>query len=244
MTSTRLPGKVLADLCGKPMLSRQLERLRLCRQVDAIVIATTVNDTDDPLVELAEREGIVTFRGSENDVLSRYLGAARAVDAELIVRITSDCPLIDAAIVDRVIETLANGHERYDYAANILKRTYPRGMDVESFFVEALERSDRMAFSPQDREHVTSFIRQDKTGLFRCCSITDREDNSDLRWTVDTATDLELVREIYRRLQLDRRHADYAEILKLVRSHPELARANQTVKTWDPIDHSGRDTNH
>src|SRR5688572_8897689 len=118
MTSTRLPGKVLMDLAGRPMLARQIRRLKDCRCADDIVVATTTNATDDPVVALADAEGVRWFRGSEDDVLSRYVGAAREANADMIVRITADCPLIDAELTDQVIEELQSLSTTYDYASN------------------------------------------------------------------------------------------------------------------------------
>src|SRR5689334_23239198 len=141
MTSTRLPGKVLMDLEGKPVVERQLERLRRCRQADEVVWAVTTNADDDPLVELADRLGVRWYRGSEDDVLSRYLGAAREAEADLVVRVTSDCPLIDAAEVDAVIEGL---HAQDDYASNFLERRLPRGLETEALWRDTLERTARM----------------------------------------------------------------------------------------------------
>jgi spore coat polysaccharide biosynthesis protein SpsF len=234
MTSTRLPGKVLADLGGRPMLARQIERLRHCRQVDQIVIATTVNATDDPVAALAEDEKLTCCRGSENDVLSRYVEAARVCRADIVIRITADCPMIDAEITDQVIKELIDHTGSCEYACNILERTYPRGLDVEALTRDALERCHREATSAEDREHVTLFIRRDLIGLFACRSIRDYQDNSDLRWTVDTQTDLELIRRIYRDLDLARTYRPYRQILDYVRAHPDLATANITQKTWDP----------
>lgn len=236
MTSTRLPGKVLADLEGRPLLARQIERLRRCREADEIVIATTVNASDDSVVALADECGLRSYRGSENDVLSRYVEAARECRADAVVRITSDCPLIDAAVTDKVIGALTSGSDRCDYACNILERTYPRGLDVEALTMEALERCHREATTAEDREHVTSYIRRDRTGIFVCRSITDSADNSDLRWTVDTPSDLELVRRIYWELDLVNRQLTYNEILAFVRSRPDLVRFNLENKTWDPIE--------
>src|SRR3954471_18735766 len=152
MTSTRLPGKVLMDLQGKPMLQRQIERLQRCRRADEIVLAITTNADDDPIQALAEQLRIRVHRGSEHDVLDRYLGAARASDADVIVRVTSDCPLIDPHEVDAVIAALS---AEVDSAANVLERDLPRGVDAEALWGDALERTARMATSTPAREHVT-----------------------------------------------------------------------------------------
>lgn len=228
MTSTRLPGKILADLAGRPMLAQQLRRLRRCRRADEIVIATTVNAADDPVVALARAEGVRPFRGSEGDVLSRYVGAAREAKADLVVRITADCPLIDPEVVDRVIAEAEDHPDGCDYASNVHPRTYPRGLDAEALFADALWRIDRLARSPAAREHVTHFVRE-RPDLFLTRSVTDVADNSDLRWTVDEPDDLRMVRCIYEELGLHERVAPYAEILAFVRGRPDIAAINAHV---------------
>lgn len=234
MTSTRLPGKVLLEVGGRPMLAQQLRRLKECLLVDRIIVATTTNATDDGVVEVARQEGVEWFRGSETDVLSRFAGAARQAQAGIVVRITGDCPLIDPQVTDRVIQELSEHATTCDYAANILQRTYPQGLDVEAFFGDVLQRVDRMAQSPTAREHVTTFIYSEQPELFRRRNVADSQDNSDLRWTVDTAADLQVVRTIYEALDLGTRMAPYPEILAYVRAHPEVAALNAREKTWEP----------
>lgn len=219
MSSTRLPGKVLMDVAGRPMLSQQIRRLKQCKTVDDIVIATTTNLTDEPVVNLARQEGVGCFRGGEHDVLGRFVGAARQARADVIVRITADCPLIDPQITDRVVIELTNHAGECDYASNVIHRTYPRGLDVEALYWDTLLRMDRLAQSQPAREHVTIFIRSERPELFLCHSVVDSEDNSDLRWTVDTEVDLKLTRTLYDALGLGERVAFYPEILAYVRSH-------------------------
>ena len=161
MTSTRLPGKVLMDVAGRPMLAQQLRRLARCKQADEILVATTTNATDDPVVAVARAEGARWFRGSETDVLARYVEASREAKADLVVRVTADCPLIDPEESDRVIEALMAHQERCDYASNVVRRTYPQGLDTEAMYADALERLDRLAQSSPAREHVTYFILND-----------------------------------------------------------------------------------
>lgn len=233
MTSSRLPGKVLMELEGAPMLAQQLRRLRRCRLVDDITVATTVNSTDDPLVSLADAEGVRWFRGSEDDVLSRFVGAAREAGAEAILRVTSDCPLLDPVETDRVVAELTDHAAECDYAANLLHRTYPRGLDVEALFSDTLARIDRLARTPLEREHVT-VVPRERPELFLVRSVEDAVDNSDLRWTVDTPRDLELVRRLYGELQLARRDVSYPEVVAYVRSTPELATWNAGIETWTP----------
>jgi spore coat polysaccharide biosynthesis protein SpsF len=229
MTSTRLPGKVLMDLAGRPMLAQQLRRLQRCRQVDEIVVATTTNATDDPVVALARSEGARGYRGSETDVLARYVGAAREAKAEVVVRVTADCPLIDPEESDRVIEALIVQRERCDYASNVVRRTYPRGLDTEAMYADTLERLERLAQSAPAREHVTYYVLNERPDLFGVHSVTDTENNSDLRWTVDVAEDLEMVRRLYEELALGDRFVGYRELLAYVRAHPAVAVVNAGV---------------
>jgi spore coat polysaccharide biosynthesis protein SpsF len=227
MTSTRLPGKVLEDLEGRPMLARQLSRLRACRSADEIVVATTTNATDDPLVALADAIGARWFRGSEHDVLSRYAGAAREADADVVVRVTSDCPLIDPHEVDVVIDALGSD---VDYAANIIERRLPQGLDTEALWRDVLERMDRVASSVPAREHVTWFCREERPELFVNRSVARPYDAADLRWTVDTPDDLALVRRLYADLGLAAHPRAFPEILAHVRAHPKLAAINAHVE--------------
>lgn len=229
MTSTRLPGKVLMDLAGHPMLAQQLRRLARCRQADEIVAATTTNTTDDPVVAIAREAGVRWFRGSEADVLSRYVGAAREAKADVVVRVTADCPLIDPEESDRVVAALVAQRERCDYASNVVRRTFPQGLDTEAMYADTLERLDRLAQSSPAREHVTYFILKERPELFAIQSVTDTENNSDLRWTVDVPQDLEMVRRLYEELNLGERVVGYRELLAYVRAHPAVAAVNASV---------------
>lgn len=226
MTSTRLPGKVMKSLAGAPMLAQQLKRLRACRNLDEICIATTSNSTDDVLFDLAQREKLPCFRGSERDVLGRYLDAAKQTHAEIVVRITADCPLVDPPTVDLVVEALVERPHR-DYAANVLRRTFPQGLDCEALWFDVLARTVRLAESDYAREHVTAAIYGEKADLFARFSVEDSNDNSDLRWTVDTPADWQLIETIYRELDLGNRIAPYVEMLHFARQNPELMRSNQ-----------------
>jgi len=234
MTSTRLPGKVLMDVAGQPMLAQQLRRLKQCTLVDDIVVATTTNATDDPVAGLAHREQVGCFRGSEQDVLARYVGAAREARADVVVRVTADCPLIDPQVTDCVIRELTDHAMECDYASNVLRRTYPRGLDVEVFFWDTLLRIDRLARSDAAREHVTIVPRSEHPELFLCRSVEDDENNADLRWTVDTVADLQMVRTLYAALELGKRVAGYSEMKAYVREHLDLVRLNANIDTWDP----------
>jgi spore coat polysaccharide biosynthesis protein SpsF len=234
MTSTRLPGKVLMPVGGRPMLAQQIRRLRQCRLAQEIAIATTTNSSDDPIAEIAWRDGVCLFRGSESDVLGRYLGAARKAYADVVVRVTADCPLIDAGVTDRVIGELLARADACDYASNVFTRTWPRGLDTEAFFMDTLARMERLGKTALAREHVTVVARAERPELFLCHSVVDEHDNSDLRWTVDTAEDLRLVRTIYEELELGEHPKPYAEILAWVRSRSDLVNLNRGIETWDP----------
>lgn len=222
------------DLCGRPMLSQQLRRISHCTRIDAIVIATTTNTADDPVVELARSEGAAWFRGSETDVLSRFLGATRQEKAEMVIRLTADCPLLDAELIDLVVGELEKKPGALDYCSNVLERSYPRGLDTEAFLIGALERCDQLGTTSGAREHVTTVIRQQNPELFRTFSIKDTTDNSDLRWTVDTQADLDFVRKVYAGLGLADQYRGYREIVAYVRAHPDLIAINAGIETWDP----------
>lgn len=193
MGSTRLPGKVLMDLCGAPVLQRVLERTQRAG-LDDVVLATTRKDEDDPLVAIAERLGLRWYRGSEHDVLERYVEAAREARADVVVRITADCPLIDPDVIVRVVKSL---HRSVDFASNAIRRTYPRGLDTEVAWADTLERIYRMGTTPQAREHVFWFAYREAPALFATREVHDSEDNSELNWCVDTAADLERLRRLW-----------------------------------------------
>ncbi|MDD1664201.1 MAG: glycosyltransferase family protein, partial [Methanomicrobiales archaeon] len=156
MTSTRLPGKVLLPVLGRPLLDHLIERLKRARTLDQIIVATTTNATDDPVEALARNLGCGCFRGSEEDVLERVLSAAHRFGVDLIVEITGDCPLMDPAIVDILVETYRLN--RYDYVSNVLERTYPRGMDTQVFPTKVLDEVARLTDDPVDHEHVSLYI--------------------------------------------------------------------------------------
>jgi spore coat polysaccharide biosynthesis protein SpsF (cytidylyltransferase family) len=224
--STRLPGKVLMDVAGRPMLEQLLKRLQRCRRADDLVVATTEREDDAPVVAIARAVGARWFRGSEDDVLSRYLGAASEARADIVVRITADCPLVDPAVTDRVIAELERPDEACDYASNVMPRTFPRGLDSEALFRDSLERLARLASTKPEREHVTLGVRERWSHLFLTRSVVDAEDNSDCRWTVDTADDMTLIRRLYADLELSTKPLPYREVLAHVRAHPELTRIN------------------
>jgi len=225
MGSRRLPGKVLRDLAGDTMLARVVQRVRAARTISQIVIATTNTDIDDAVVREGSRLGCGVFRGSEDDVLARYLGAAREFDADRVVRMTSDCPLLDPAVIDAVVAALGPD---LDYVSNTHDRSYPRGLDVEAFHRDTLERMARLAESPPAREHVTAYVVE-RPDLFVTRQVKAAGDDSDLRWTVDAPDDLALVRTLYDLLDLGRVHRPYRELVQIVRARPELTTINAHV---------------
>jgi spore coat polysaccharide biosynthesis protein SpsF (cytidylyltransferase family) len=197
MGSTRLPGKVLADLDGEPLLAHVLRRAGAAASVDEVVLATTREPRDDALLSVAEAADVRIVRGSEDDVLGRYTVAADAALADIVVRITGDCPLLDPAVVDTVVESLEKSSA--DYASNILQRTFPKGLDVEALHHDVLTRVARLASSVAAREHVTWFIREERPDLFVRRSVTTEDgDWSELNWSVDSSEDLERVRALLR----------------------------------------------
>ena len=225
MGSTRLPGKVIMDLGGDTVLARVVRRLCRAKFVDEIVIATTSSDADDAIVRECERLGVPWFRGSEDDVLDRYYQAAQTYAAGAVVRITSDCPLIDPELVDGTIRVFQEQH--CDYASNLFPRTYPRGLDTEVFTVAALERDWREARAPYQREHVTPFLYEHPE-LFRLVSLRGQIDYSQYRWTLDTAEDLQLLRAIYARFS-NQDNFGWREAVALMEREPELAELNSRV---------------
>lgn len=197
--STRLPGKVLMDLAGVPLALHTVRRLARATLVDQVVVATSSSSKDDSLVSLVEAEGIPYVRGSEEDVLSRFTLAARETEADVVVRVTADCPLIDPGVVDDVVGALLEDAAACDYASNVLRRTFPRGLDAEAMFTDVLTRIDRLATSPEAREHVTWLAYRERPDLFLLRSVElEDQDYSHLDWSVDTEEDLERVRQLVR----------------------------------------------
>ncbi|MFN8533056.1 MAG: NTP transferase domain-containing protein [Dehalococcoidia bacterium] len=198
MSSSRLPGKVLADIAGEPMIVRVVDRVRQAETIDRVAVVTSDQPDDDALARLCADRGIPCFRGSLDDVLDRFYRATLAFEGETIVRITGDCPLIDPAVIDRVVRAFELGG--CDYATNTLRYTYPDGLDVEVFDRAALARAHAEAVKPSEREHVTPYLRL--SGRFRTRNVehaTDLSKRGD-QWCVDTADDLDFVRAVYFRL--------------------------------------------
>ena len=229
MGSTRLPVKVLMDILGKPMLWHMLSRLRLSTKIDNIVLAIPDSRQNDQLEDLAKGLNLHHFRGSEDDVLSRYYGAATKFEADVIVRLTSDCPLIDPKVTDTVIEEHLNSDA--DYTSNIMKRTFPRGLDTEVFNFETLKRAYREAKQDYEREHVTPYIHQHPDSFkLRSVEASGKLRWSDLRLTVDTEEDLKLIREIFEQLYREGQIFYTEDVIDLLDENPELIAINAYIK--------------
>ena len=195
MSSSRLPGKVLRPLLGRPMIARQIERLDRAAKLSRIVVATSQEASDDPLAAFLTETGVEVFRGSLNDVLGRFAACAQALEVEgPIVRLTADCPLADPALIDACLDL--HGREGADFTSNDQHRTYPRGLDVEVFDRAGLDMAAREAADPYEREHVTPFF-YNRPQRFRLAELRQARDDSGLRWTVDTAEDFAFVERVY-----------------------------------------------
>lgn len=241
MSSSRLPGKVLLDICGRPMLERVLERVNLARSIDHLLVATTTNPSDNPLAVWCKDYGVDCFRGSMQDVLDRFYQAALPYKPRFIARVTADCPVIDPELIDETIQAcIENG---VDFSATRLPppfhRTYPIGLDVEVSTFSALERAWREAKFPAEREHVFPFL-YDQPGRFNLKILNHEPDYGSLRWTVDTADDLELIRRIYEHF-LPREDFRWLEVLELVEAKPELTLINAETahKSYLDVDERG-----
>lgn len=229
MGSTRLPGKALMDIAGRPMLARVIERAAAAPGVDKVLVATSTNALDDAIAEYCKWEGFACFRGDEADVLDRFFHAARACSADAVVRVTADCPLLDPMVVARIVGRFLQGD--CDYVSNTLRYTFPDGLDAEVFSFCVLERAWQKATKPSDREHVTPFMRQGSFCTVNIESETPVSPN-EYRWTVDNDDDLLFVRSIYDAFA-PREKFGMLEIFDLLKVRPELATAQRKAISND-----------
>jgi len=256
MSSSRLPGKILADIAGLPMLQRVFIRTSRAATVTETIFATTTDPSDDPVAEYCDFSGIPFTRGNLYDVLDRYYQAAKQEKAEVVVRITADCPIIDPTLIDDVVNTLLEGE--YDFVCNRLpppwSRTYPIGLDVEACTFKALAQAWKSAKEPQHREHAMPYFYEGvelsavsrllSEGVsprrFRIALLNHTIDFGDYRWTVDTPEDLEFMRQVYSRFN-GRDDFTWKEVLDLVHNEPALMQINAGVqhKTLKDIDKRG-----
>jgi spore coat polysaccharide biosynthesis protein SpsF len=224
MTSTRLPGKVLREAAGVTMLEHHLTRLRAAGL--PVIVATTTNLDDDPVAALADKLGADVVRGSEHDVLSRFALAVLELQPDVVVRVTSDCPLIDGEVVRRGVDAWVAAGDPELYASNALERTYPRGLDFEVFSAEALLEADRRATEPPHREHVTPWLYTDSTRAK--LSLPWDRDASAYRITLDTPEDLRLLKILIE--DHDAHRLDAAGLVSLLEAHPELVEINAQIE--------------
>jgi spore coat polysaccharide biosynthesis protein SpsF len=226
MTSTRLPGKILMEVGQKPLLKYHCERL--IQNGLSVYLATTENKTDDKVVEFAKAEHIPFSRGSESDVLSRFYKCALQNELNVIVRVTSDCPLIDGALVKQGIDKYIEMNDKNLYLSNALERTYPRGFDFEIFSMELLLEAYKNAVLEIDKEHVTPYINRNRSGKVNFYHFRQKEDKSAYRITVDTPEDFELIKKLIEEHGADK--MDYKQITEILDKHPELVLINAHIE--------------
>lgn len=243
MSSSRLPGKVLQDIAGQPMLVRVVERAKRAETLDEVAIATTSDPADDPIEALCRQQGYPVYRGSMFDVLDRFYQAARQFQADTVVRLTADCPVIDPQVIDRTVNAFREAGA--DFGANRLpppwKRTYPIGLDIEVCTFAALERAWKEAQLPYEREHVMPYF-YDQEGRFKIVVVDHDPDYGAYRWTVDTPEDLALLREIFTRFNGDD-HFSWLDVLALVQREPRLLQLNAAVKAKQAMEVDNRMNN-
>lgn len=227
--STRLPKKVLKEICGKTVLEHDIDRLKRVKNISKIVIATTTEEKDIEIVNEAKRLGITYFRGSETDVLSRYYFSAKENNADVVVRVTSDCPLLDPEVTEATIKYYLDNKNKYDYVSNTLERTFPRGLDTEVFSFNVLETAFKEAKLDRDREHVTAYLYTNKDKFSLGC-YKSNEDYSNYRWTLDTEEDFKLINIIYDELYKENSIFYMDDILKLYKVRKELEDINRDIE--------------
>ena len=229
MGSSRLPGKVLKKICGKQMLQLMLERLSKCKLIDEIIISTTNNKNDDPIFEFTKNYGYQVFIGNEQDCLDRHYQAAKNRNAKFVCKITSDCPLIDPEIVDKVIKYFLENKNKFDYVSNVHPTTYPDGLDVEIFSMSALEKTWKEAKKNDEREHTTTYMWKNPS-IFKIGSII-MPNGENLfkkeRWTVDYPEDFEFIKKIYENLYKKDKIFLMDEILEFLIKRKDVKKINQ-----------------
>lgn len=224
MGSTRLPGKVLLDIMGKPLLAHIIDRISESKLVNSnIILATTTNPADHVLVDFANENHLDCFIGSEEDVLDRFYQAAKQAGADIIVRITADDPFKDPEIMDKIIQIMID--DNFDYVSNTIKPTYPEGLDIEVFSFKSLERAWKESKKTSEREHVTPYI-WNHPDLFKLYNVKNDVDLSSMRWTLDTDKDLEFTKAVYERLYVPGKIFRMRDILTILNNEPNLQKIN------------------
>ncbi len=224
MGSTRLPGKVMKTLAGTPVIKQVFSRVSMIEGLSGVLVATSTLDKDDPLAEYCASEAIPLFRGSEDDVLDRYVQASRHVDADVVMRITADCPFIDQRVSSRVLD-LVLANPDCDYADNITPVTYPDGLDTEVVRRATLERLWEQCDEPEDREHVLTYIHKHPEA-FTTMAVNAPADYSTHRWTLDRSEDFEMLSTLARTLKQRGLFGYHEDILGILDEHPEIREIN------------------
>lgn len=229
--STRLPGKILKNVCGKTILNHEIDRLKKCKEIDEIVVATTNNINDDEVVNHVKNLSVKYFRGSENDVLSRFYHAAKEENADIVVRVTSDCPCIDFEILDDVVKYFkeANKDRNIDYVSNTLRRTYPRGYDVEVFTFKSLEKAYINSNKAYEREHVTPYIYDDKNGFLKE-GFEFKENYSKYRVTLDTIEDYIVIKNIFENLYFKNKYFKLKDVVNYLDNNLDVVNINKNIE--------------
>lgn len=229
MASSRFPGKILKDILGKPSLEHLVDRVRKSKLIDEVVIATTVNPLDDSVEEWAKSSDISFYRGSEEDVLSRVLEAAKAYQADLIVELTGDCPLLDPVLIDEVIQHYLDND--FDYVSNNKERSYARGFDTQIFSVNVLDEVNRLTQDPADREHVSLYIYEHPE-RYKLSTVKAPPAlfAPEMRLCVDTPEDFQVVNSIFQALYPKNPAFSAEDIMLFMNKHPEIAALNSTIK--------------
>jgi spore coat polysaccharide biosynthesis protein SpsF len=229
MGATRLPGKPLKEVLGKPLIAYQLERMSRATKAGAMIVATTTNPADQQIVDFCQQKQVPVFCGSEDDVLSRYYEAASTFHVDVIVRICADCPLIDPEVIDLVIDAYLNLYPNYDYVSNTMERTFPRGMDVEVISFHSLEQAFFQAKQHREREHVTPYLYCHPE-MFKLGSVVHEPNESHHRWTVDTQEDFQLISTILQTLYPKNPNFQMKDILEEFAIHPEWISINAHIQ--------------
>jgi len=233
MGSGRLPGKVLKQVLGKPMLEYLMERLERCKEADAVYILTSTEPQDDAIVQFCKEKNYRCFRGDEQNVLDRYYQAAKKFSPDAVVRINGDCPLIDPVEVDRVINAFKKNVKDYDYVSNTISRSFPRGLDTEIFSVSALNKTHKQVTKEEEKEHVTLHMYRHPE-MFRLMSVENSSDQSSYRWTLDTEDDFKLIKAIIEAIYPKKPNFGLHDILKAYENHPEWNTINAHVQQKIP----------
>lgn len=226
MSSSRLPNKVLMNLGGRPVIEQVFHQLSFSKKIDDTILATSFDKSDDPLEQWAKKNNIKYFRGDLNNVLKRFFDAAVKFNADIIVRITADCPLIDPEVVDEVIKGFLSGN--YDYYSNINPPTFPDGLDTEVFSFSALEKTYKNAKLLSEIEHVTPYIRNNPD-IFKIGNYSSENDFSHFRWTLDTIEDYEFISIIYEKLYKNNSYISWKEVIKFLNINKELIKINSHI---------------